>query len=369
MRKSEEMSGLYTQERAHGVAWYFSRRVNGTRQVFNLETSDLTEAIKRRKEIISREELNTSGLLSVEIKRYVRWQIDENGSSEFTEAKFTSFLRRLVRELGDIPVIQVVPKDGERYRKALEASGLVSESVRTYLGHARMFLEWCVKPAGMIRTNPFNGLEMPEKRKQLRKQWVKPWDSNKLIQACQRDDLRFVLYCGFYAGMRRNEIVHARPSWFDLHAKVINITLLYPPDAKKLKLDPFEPKDKTERTIPISDEFAEFLKGYLKPEWDYCIGQGRRQRTKSGYRYDFRRPYEEFMEAQNFGWCMIHLMRHSYASMLYSSGKVSSAIITEWTGDEERVLNEHYKHLIPRRDLLHEALESFKEIKPITVPA
>jgi hypothetical protein len=44
------------------------------------------------------------------------------------------------------------------------------------------------------------------------------------------------------------------------------------------------------------------------------------------------------------------MMRHSYISALYSSGKVASAIIADWTGDEESVLNDHYKHLLPRQD-------------------
>jgi hypothetical protein len=32
---------------------------------------------------------------------------------------------------------------------------------------------------------------MPKKRKQPRKNWVGPWDSDKLIQDYDRDDLRF----------------------------------------------------------------------------------------------------------------------------------------------------------------------------------
>jgi integrase len=361
MGKSEEMRGLYTQKRANGSAWYFSRMVNGTRQVFNLETSDLAEALRRRDEIVKRKDLNTSGLLSAEIKRYVRWQIDVNGSSKFTETKFTSFLARLVRELGDIPVIQVGNADADRYKIALESSGLSSESIRTYLAHARTFFQWAVKTAKAIRVNPFDGIEMPGKKIQPRKLWVRPWDSDKLIDACGRDDLRFILYCGFHAGMRRNEIVHARPAWFDLKAKLIHLTLMPPNDAQKLGLDSFESKDRTERTMPISDEFVKFLKKYLRTEWDYCIGQGLRQR-KNVYRYDFRRPFEEFMETQKFSWCTIHTMRHSYVSTLYSSGKVSSAIISEWTGDDERTLDEHYKHLMPRQDLLQAAFGAFREI-------
>ena len=43
--------------------------------------------------------------------------------------------------------------------------------------------------------------------------------AQRLIENAPTDDLRFVLFCGFHAGMRKLEIVEAVPEWFDLRAK------------------------------------------------------------------------------------------------------------------------------------------------------
>ncbi len=37
-----------------------------------------------------------------------------------------------------------------------------------------------------------------------------------LISECPDRELKFILYCGFHAGLRKGEIVQARPEWFDL---------------------------------------------------------------------------------------------------------------------------------------------------------
>lgn len=75
-----------------------------------------------------------------------------------------------------------------------------------------------------------------------------------IIRKAPTDELKFILYCGFYAGFRKNEIVEARPDWFDMELKHVHVK----------RTETFLAKDKEERTIPMAEEFYTFLKRYGK---------------------------------------------------------------------------------------------------------
>lgn len=346
----------FKKHRSGKSGWYFHKMVRGRRIWMSLETDILAEALVKKAQLEGNKELTDSGLISDEIERYMA----EVGPrlSEVTLPKIRSALKRLITELEDLPVIVVTPSDARRYAEKLKQS-VGSETVRTYLTHAKALFGWCQK-IGLLLTNPFDQVDIPAQKRRPRQKWVRPWDSDRLIEKCTRPDLKFVLLAGFHAGMRRNEIVHARPEWFDWHHHVIHISLMRRELAEKQGLDYFEPKDRTERSIPLSEAFEEFAKGYVDPAWDYCIGQGRRKR-RNAYRYDFRRPFDEFMAAQGFSWVTIHGMRHSFIGTLYSSGKVSTGLISEWTGDREVTLDGSYKHVQIRPDILSEGLRGVPE--------
>ncbi len=61
--------------------------------------------------------------------------------------------------------------------------------------------------------------------------------------------MKFILYCGFHAGLRKGEIVQARPHWFDLRLNIIHIT----------ESETWITKDKDKRTIPMTTAFRKFL--------------------------------------------------------------------------------------------------------------
>jgi len=48
------------------------------------------------------------------------------------------------------------------------------------------------------------------------------------------------------------------------------------------------------------------------------------------YRWDFRRPYTEYMIEQHIRWCTPHVMRHSYASYLVQKGESISMSRNGW---------------------------------------
>ena len=62
------------------------------------------------------------------------------------------------------------------------------------------------------------------------------------------------------------------------------------------------------------------------------------------YRWDFRRPYAEYIAASRVEFCTPHTMRHTYISLLARKG-VPVAKISAWSGDLLATLEKHYLHV------------------------
>lgn len=178
-----------------------------------------------------------------------------------------------------------------------------------------------------------------------------------LIANAPNNEMRFILYCGFHAGMRKEEIIESRPHWFDLRAGCVNIVFT----------DTFTPKDKEERSIPLTAEFKAFLGEYGKPTPFMIapeVGHGR-----SRYRYDFRKPFADYIASygngrrlgtkklakkQDLSWITPHIMRHTFAS-LHATAGTSIYKIAVWLGDGVDVVQKHYAKLSPRDEDINRA--------------
>jgi integrase len=197
----------------------------------------------------------------------------------------------------------------------------------------RSFFNWCVDQ-DLCEKNPAVDVRMSRLTEQATKPFADRPLVARLIKKAPNDDMRFILYCGFHAGMRRLEIVEARPSWFKLAHGHVEISTT----------ETFRPKDRQTRTVPLSEEFSAFLKKYglrepfvLHPDEPHGL---------SRYRYDFRRPFTDFMKAQKVPWITPHIMRHSFASCCAIAG-VDIFRIATWLGDGIRVTQKHYAKLLP----------------------
>ena len=67
---------------------------------------------------------------------------------------------------------------------------------------------------------------------------------------------------------------------------------------------------------------------------------------KSIYRYDFGKPFAEYMKAQDVEWVTPHVMRHTFASLLVQKG-TSVFKVAKWLGDSVAVTENTYAHLAP----------------------
>lgn len=174
------------------------------------------------------------------------------------------------------------------------------------------------------------------------------------LLASAKGDLKFVLMAGFRAGMRRAEIVWARPSWFLMNTEKPIIRIPNPDS-----LTGWTPKSKRGREIPLTADFIQFIRETY-PDWNeraFCIRPDKKP-GKWIYRFDDRKLFEKFAEA-NCPELTHHTMRHSYASHL-ANGGIGVAQLAAWTGDRIATLEKHYLHLSADAEKAEEAFSAHK---------
>jgi integrase len=110
----------------------------------------------------------------------------------------------------------------------------------------------------------------------------------------------------------------------------------------------FVPKDGDNRTIPITDRFATFLKAYLagREKGQYVLAPEKTVKPESKYRYDVDKRVRSHFTRCNVN-ASFHDMRRSFGSNR-ASDNVSIYKIAAWLGDTIEVVTRSYGHLIPR---------------------
>ena len=210
---------------------------------------------------------------------------------------------------------------------------VAASTAESYMFTLRSFFNWCLTE-NLCRRNPVIGVQLDRIDRKGRTRFADFDLAQRLIENAPNDDLRYILFCGFHTGMRKLEIIEAVPEWFNLSRRTVEIRATAT----------FRPKDRDARTVPLTDQFAEFLKGYdlrspyvLQPD----VVQGSHR-----YRFDFRRAFSDYMNAEGVPWITPHVMRHSFASICASKG-IDIYRIATWLGDDVRVVQRHYAKLRP----------------------
>ncbi len=145
---------------------------------------------------------------------------------------------------------------------------------------------------------------------------------------------KFVLCCGFWAGLRSNEIKHAKPRWFHLGRGILKVP------AKEGR---FESKDSEGREIPLSEDFISFLREYFRGRpADEFVLQNRTKRKSSDGTYSFKRPVKLYMESLDHPEFYPHAMRHSWITELVNSGNHTLQDVAAWSGDDIQTIEKNY---------------------------
>lgn len=333
MSKRKSQSGKIKGIYQRGNIFWYSRMVKGQRAQMSLDTSDYAEAVVKALEIRAGPFLANADPLLSEIDAFIKYKVQQNEysaasaeSKRYALKEFASFVRKA-------DPATITPSDVDRFYQKLR-SRVAESTAQGYISTLRSFFNRLLETR-KVRTNVVKAVKLARLDSNGRKQFCTPVLRDKLIGKCKREDLKFVLFCGFHAGMRKAEIIEARPDWFDLKQGLIHI----------LSTPTFRPKDRDARTIPMTKAFKAFLKTYgLRSPF---MLQPHVPHGESRYRFDFRRPWTEYVSEHKCPWVTPHVARHTFASLLASAG-VSIYKIAQWLGDDVRVVQQHYAKLVPK---------------------
>lgn len=325
-----KLKGLYPHTQT-GIFYFQPPTLNGVRpKPISLGTKDENEAIEQYQALAGMADVTlTEGQLRGEMGRYV----EIKHRSGFHSRRTHDELVRLLGKFSDFAgvarkVSEIDQATIRRWKAELERDGASPSSVRTYLNRLRGFFTWAMEER-MIRANPVKGIAVVRQMPTRAERYCTREERETLIENCGREDLALTLWLGFFAGLRRQEIVEARPEWVDLEAGVLTVQ----------NTPTFQPKDKEHRRIRLCSRLREFLAGYglrapylLRPE---------KERGKWRYRVDLSGAFRRYVKAQELDWVTMHTMRHTFATMHALAGTPLSVIARE-LGDDLETTYRHY---------------------------
>jgi len=277
--------------------------------------------------------ISTAEPLRAEIDAFIDYKLAQNEYSRDSADSKRYALEEFASFVNKADPSRIFTADVDRFYQTLRQR--VKESTaQGYITTLRSFFNRLLETR-KVRTNVVKAVRLARLDTKGRTNFCTPALRDKLIAKCKREDLKFVLFCGFHAGLRKREIIEARPDWFDMTKGLIHVR----------KTETFRPKDRDERTIPMTKAFKTFLRGYDKrPPF---MLHPKVPHGESRYRWDFRRPWAEYMAQHKCPEVTPHIARHTFASLLASVG-VSIYKIAQWLGDDVRVVQQHYAKLLPK---------------------
>ena len=354
--------------RRHGSANYWFRySINRQQARVSLATSNLSEAIVKAQAIRTTPELRVANHWEAEVERYLKLAADTQAlSSNSVDVRKTVLLAE-GRRMGWRYPLDITTTALQAWYDSLRKAKSDSTAL-SYLTYVRSYLNHCVE-TGKLRENPARDVNPGDAHHSARVYCAPMADVRRLIDGCQRDDLKCVLYLGFYLGLRRDEIVQARVEWLDLWARNPILRMSPRKPGACHEGDPgWKPKwyraDRP-RNIRIPTEALEFRRSFVGdrvdgfiihpeiPPMGCCIRRKNGKKYRQRYRWDFRVPFEALVSATNVKIrkptpavkrFTPHLMRHTYAGIRLGAG-VPIYEVAKSLGDRVRTTEKHYGHL------------------------
>jgi len=157
-----------------------------------------------------------------------------------------------------------------------------------------------------------------------------PGQLDNLLRAIENDDnihASNMMKMALYTGMRRGEMFKLK--WKDINFERGFITLV-------------DPKGGPDQKIPLNDAARKLLENHPKTRSPYIFpGRGGRQRT------DINHQVSRIRNAAGLpkGFRPLHSLRHVYASMLASSGKVDMYTLQKLLTHKSPIMTQRYAHL------------------------
>ncbi|MBL9115490.1 MAG: tyrosine-type recombinase/integrase [Verrucomicrobiaceae bacterium] len=340
------MQGLYLRGNIYWVR--FTPAPNLPEERFSTGERDEAKAIARAREIkekVSKVRLDKSTSSQIEIDAFLAACRNKSLAPSTIETR-KYVLESFVDDLRLANPRLATPLQIERWY--VERKERNAYTARDYLATVRLWFKWLYE-RGKIASNPAAAVVMPKKLLRKRRSFLMPKDARRLITDCEDLHLKFACYCALHAGLRKLEVIEARVNWFDLDAGLLHIQ----------KTPTFEPKDRDNRTIPLTNEFRQWLKEVFWqagiPEPQCFAFRPEVQKGKARYRADFKVMYNNLIKQLGLA-VTFHDLRRTFASLLVSKG-VSLFKVAQWLGDTIEVVEDTYAHLIQQDDEINRAWE------------
>ena len=249
----------------------------------------------------------------------------ENKALKNEQNKFNLHLRGV---LGKKEPTDLFPLDVDRLRKRLQKEGKNTTAARV-LELLRRSINFGVK-RGLVSPISFK-IEVPKLNNQTTED-LNPEQLGKLLKALDADEDQTaanVMRLALFTGMRRSEIFKLRRDDIDLQRGFITLQ---------------DPKGGEDQAIPLNDSVRDIFASIPRNEENPFVFPGRK---KASHLVDCKKSFKRIREAAELpaGFRPMHGLRHVFASMLASSGKVDMYTLQKLLTHKSSAMTQRYAHL------------------------
>jgi integrase len=344
--KTKQIRGLWNKS----GWWHFRITIAGKRKNFPLKTKDYQEAYSKALRIIDSQPLNYSNSLESGINEFIEFKLRKGIYTSQSAVTKKGILLDFCRNIGtNLPLGTLSPN---HIRSFFDYKRNLATSTKNgYQIAIQSFLSWCITEQNLLLDKCRDEVKSYNFESSARKDYLSAGEIQLLLNSCDTEEIRYVVICGGILGMRKNEIIHSRKSWFEFYTNVpvCFIQNIEPHNAQKLGLDSFRIKNGNERRVPINSSVLEWLKAYISTKDQYCLAPNNRT-GKSRYRYDFRKKFDSLVKkvfpSKSVG---THTLRHSFATNL-AINNTAIGFIAKYLGDSVKTTEKHYAQFLPTRE-------------------
>tara|TARA_B100000965_G_C19582274_1_gene754140 strand:- start:1249 stop:2328 length:1080 start_codon:yes stop_codon:yes gene_type:complete len=242
--------------------------------------------------------------------------------------------------------------DAMDFYNDLNDGSRTASSAHAYIRYCRAFFTW-LTDRDVIAVNPFSRLKLPTPAETRRAHFLEADQRDHLLDVCEnsrikyRAEMMFVLYTGFFCGMRIKEILNAKWKWFSIRAGKGTVHVMNEKQIPGVDGKAFATKNRREKKIPMNKRYLSYFKTLPKgaPE-EYVLFPdkgGELHRTR-GHRWDCRGSWKSVVTDAGFPHFTPHGMRHTFGSLHAMAGTPEIKII-RWMGITRDVFDKHYAGL------------------------
>ncbi|MBP7949007.1 MAG: site-specific integrase [Verrucomicrobiales bacterium] len=324
---------------SHGLYWFRPSRKGlpaGTRpKPINLGTRDEDEAIAKVLDLRNQGTLAPAGQQTIQqlVDAYMAAKTASRKHRQKTTQSMKQRLHHFAKWFAGRAVRELTRADIQRWYAGCANGRRSNSTLHQFYRYVRAFLNWLVEMR-IIRENPASRLAVPAPSQSRRELFCTTAQRDAIVNACVRDDLRFVLLAGFFMGLRINEIVNCRWSWFSSDLSVCTVQ----------NSAGFTTKSGRERTMPVHSKVREFLQ--RQPRGDGYILAPKKVQGKNWLRWDPVVPFKLLVRECGLPWVSFHVMRHTFGS-LHAMAGTPEIKIRRWMGITQATWERHYAGLAP----------------------